>query len=215
LVEIIAQNVKLALQQKPEIAEKRPHKVLFFSMLDDEGKTTLGRELTKKLKSFGENVLYLNYFKSNAPAFVNSYGSDLLVTVPADEEIQYEVNDGFFELKTVEDLVPGFDLPKQEQYDYILVELPSLINNPYPLDVIRQFDLTLLVVRANRSWKEADVIQLEAFKSVCQTDPLILLNGVELYFLDSVFGDVPKPRSELRRTLKRILLFQFREKSRV
>ncbi|MFH1161098.1 MAG: LysM peptidoglycan-binding domain-containing protein [bacterium] len=215
LVEIIAQNVKLALQQTPEIAEKRPHTLLFFSTLDDEGKTTLGRELIKKLKSFGENVLYLNYFKSSSSVIGNGYSSDLLVAVPADEEIQYEVNDGFFELKTLEDLIPGFDLLKQEQYDYILVELPSLINNPYPLDVIKQFDLSLLVVRANRSWKEADIIQLDSFKTICKMDPLILLNGVELYFLDSVFGDVPKPRSELRRTLKRILLFQFREKSRV
>jgi hypothetical protein len=198
------------------MALKRPQTVLFFSMLDAEGKTTIGRELTKKLKSFGDNVLYLNFYKSSTPALGNNgYTPDLLMNTPADEEIQYEVNDRFIDLRTLENLIPGFDLPKQEQYDYILVELPSLINHPYPLDIIRQFDLSLLVIRANRSWKEADIIQLDAFKTICKRDPLALLNGVELDFLDSVFGDVPKPRSEFRRRLKRILLFQFREKSRV
>jgi hypothetical protein len=216
LIEIMAQNVKLALCQTPEMALKRPQTVLFFSMLDAEGKTTIGRELTKKLKSFGDNVLYLNFYKSSTPALGNNgYTPDLLMNTPADEEIQYEVNDRFIDLRTLENLIPGFDLPKQEQYDYILVELPSLINHPYPLDIIRQFDLSLLVIRANRSWKEADLIQLDAFKTICKRDPLALLNGVELDFLDSVFGDVPKPRSEFRRRLKRILLFQFREKSRV
>ena len=216
LIEIMAQNVKLALCQTPEMALKRPQTVLFFSMLDAEGKTTIGRELTKKLKSFGDNVLYLNFYKSSTPALGNNgYTPDLLMNTPADEEIQYEVNDRFIDLRTLENLIPGFDLPKQEQYDYILVELPSLINHPYPLDIIRQFDLSLLVIRANSSWKEADIIKLDAFKTICKRDPLALLNGVELDFLDSVFGDVPKPRSEFRRRLKRILLFQFREKSRV
>ena len=82
-------------------------------------------------------------------------------------------------------------------------------------EFIQLFDLALLVIRANRSWKEADIVLLDAFKPMCKQEPQVVLNGVELYFLDSVFGEVPKPRSEFRRMITRIILFRFRERSRV
>jgi polysaccharide biosynthesis transport protein len=214
LVEMMAQNIKLALTPTPETPEKKPYRLLLFSILEGEGKTTIGRELTNKLRSFGEQVLYLNYFKVMGDG-TETYMSESSVAAPAEDEVQYEVNDEFFEIDTLEQLVPGFDLERQEQYNFIIVEIPAIMNNPYPIDLIRHFDLDLLVVRANRSWKEADTTLLDSFKTTCITPPQIILNGVELYFLDSVFGDVPKPRSEFRRMIKRILLFRFREKTRV
>jgi len=213
LVEMLAQNVSLAVKEKKE-ENKKPIMVLFFSMFDAEGKTTVGRELCNKLQSFGEKVLYLNYYHVD-PESTSPYFEDPSQPGVTDAEIQYEVQNTFFETQELEQLIPGFDAYKQSEYDFIFVEIPSLINNPYPIEFIRMFDLSLLVVRGNRSWKEADIVLLDAFKPLCKQEPQIILNGVELYFLDSVFGEVPKPRSEFRRMITRILLFRFREKSKV
>jgi len=213
LVEMLAQNVSLAIKEKKEENQK-PIMVLFFSMLDAEGKTTVGRELCNKLQSFGEKVLYLNYYNVD-PESTSPYFEDPSQPGITDAEIQYEVRNTYFETQNLEELIPGFDDYKQAEYDFIFVEIPSLINHPYPIEFTHMFDLSLLVVRANRSWKEADIVLLDAFKPLCKQEPQIILNGVELYFLDSVFGEVPKPRSEFRRMITRILLFRFRERSTV
>ena len=213
LVEMLVQNITLAVKEEKE-ENKKPIMVLFFSMLDAEGKTTVGRELCNKMQSFGERVLYLNYYNVD-PESATPYFEDPSQLGITDNEIQYEVRNTFFETSDMEELIPGFDAYKQAEYDFIFVEIPSLINYPFPIEFVRMFDLSLLVVRANRSWKEADVVLLDAFKPLCKQEPQIILNGVELYFLDSVFGEVPKPRSEFRRMVTRILLFRFRERSRV
>jgi len=213
LVEMTAQNISLAVKEKRE-ENKKPIMILFFSILDAEGKTTVGRELCNKLQSFGERVLYLNYYHVDVES-TSPYFEDPSQPGITDAEIQYEIRNTYFDTQNLEELIPGFDAYKQAEYDFIFVEIPSLINHPYPIEFIRLFDLSLLVVRANRSWKEADRVLLTAFQPLCEQAPQIILNGVDLYFLDSVFGEVPKPRSEFRRMVTRILLFRFRERSRV
>jgi len=213
LVEMLAQNVSLAVKEKRE-QEKRPIMILFFSMLDGEGKSTIGRELANKMQSFGQKVLFLNYYHAD-PESTSPYFEDPSEPGVSENEIQYEIRNTFFETQDLEMLIPGFDSYKQAEYDFIFAEIPSLINHPFPAEFVRMFDLSLMVVRANRSWKEADLVLLDAFKPLCEQEPQVILNGVELYFLDSVFGEVPKPRSEFRRMITRIILLRFRERSKV
>jgi hypothetical protein len=134
---------------------------------------------------------------------------------PTDDEIQYPIRDNFFETQDVKQLLEGFEHIDPESYDYIFVEIPSLINNAYSLELIKKFDLSLLVTRANRSWTTADATALNAFASISKQHAQIVLNGVELVYLDAILGELPKHRSRFRRTLKRILMFQFRERPMV
>jgi uncharacterized protein involved in exopolysaccharide biosynthesis len=213
LVEILAQNIKLALAKAEIIRHNRPVMILLFSTRDSEGKTSIGREVCRKLKSFGENVLFLNYYKEQGsnPSYLNS--GDLVP--PTDDEIQYPVRDNFFEIQDLSELLEGFEHIDTESYDYIFVEIPSLINNAYSLELIKKFDLSLLVTRANRSWTTADATALHSFAAISKQHSQIVLNGVELIYLDTILGELPKHRSKLRRTLKRMLMFQFRERSLV
>ena len=209
LVEIMAQNIKISLHKSLNNTLKKPAVILLFSTRDSEGKTTIGRELSRKFKSFGENAIFLNYIKENiSPA--EGYGNGELIP-PAEDEVQYIIQDNFFETKDTSELLRGYEHLDLESYDYIFIEIPSLINNAYPIDLIQKFDLALLVVRANRSWTDADKAALNGFLSVSNQPAQIILNGVELMFLDSVFGDIPMPRSKFRRSVKRILTFRFRE----
>ena len=209
LVEIMAQNIKITLNKYFNNIEKKPVLILLFSTRDSEGKTTIGRELSRKFRSFGENTLFLNYIKEN-PTPAEEFSSGELIP-PAEDEIQYIIQDNFFEIKETSELLRGYEHLDTESYDYIIIEVPSLINNAYPIDLIQKFDIALLVVRANRSWTDADKTALEGFLSVSKHPAQIILNGVELMFLDSVFGEIPKQRSGFRKTVKRILTFRFRE----
>lgn len=211
LVEMIVQNIKLALIHNAESNAKKPILILLFSTRDAEGKTTIAREVSRKIRSFGENVLFLNYIKEQAGSqgYVNS--GEL---IPAtDDEIQYVIRENFFETNDMSDLLKGYEHLDSSSYDYIIVELPSLINNPYPLELVQKFHLSLLVTRANRSWTSADASALKSFTSIIKHSAQIVLNGVELIYLDTILGELPKQRSKFRRTMKRILLLQFREKS--
>lgn len=211
LVEMIVQNIKLALLHNLENIEKKPVLILLFSTRDTEGKTTIAREISRKMRSFGENVLFLNYIKEQPGSQGYTNSGEL---IPANEdEIQYVIRENFFETNDFSDLLKGFEHLDSNSYDYIFVEIPSLINNPYPLELIQKFDLALLVTRANRSWTSADASALNAFSSVIRNSAKIVLNGVELIYLDTTLGELPKQRSKFRRALKRILMLQFREKN--
>ena len=211
LVEMIVQNIKLALLHNLENIEKKPVLILLFSTRDTEGKTTIAREISRKMRSFGENVLFLNYIKEQPGSQGYTNSGEL---IPANEdEIQYVIRENFFETNDFSDLMKGFEHLDSNSYDYIFVEIPSLINNPYPMELIQKFDLALLVTRANRSWTSADASALNAFSSVIRNSAKIVLNGVELIYLDTTLGELPKQRSKFRRALKRILMLQFREKN--
>ena len=209
LVEIMAQNIKLSLSKYLNGVEKKPVFILLFSTRDAEGKTTIGRELVRKFRSFGENALFLNYLKES-PSAVDSYIVGELIP-PTEDEIQYIIQDNFFETKEFGELLKEYSHIDFDSYGYVIIEAPSLINNAYHIDLIQKFDMALLVVRANRSWTEADRTALSSFLSVSKQPTQIVLNGVELMFLDSVFGDIPKHRSKFRSTMKRVLTFRFRE----
>lgn len=213
LVEILTQNIKLALFENVTKIEDRPVMILVISTRAAEGKTTIIREISRKLKSYGDSVLYLNH---NSTSINNPhYQGYNEIIPPSEDEISYPIRETFFEAKGLRDITPENDLIDFESYKYIIVEIPSLINNSYSLEFIQQFDLTLLVARANRSWTDADSNALDQFKSIFNNKKLFVLNGIDPMYLDIIFGEVPKFRSKFHKTMKRILLFQFRDTNSV
>jgi uncharacterized protein involved in exopolysaccharide biosynthesis len=211
LVEMIIQNMKLALTKLDSVAEKRPVYILIFSTRNAEGKTTVTREICRKMKSSGERVLFMNYIPEQTNTATYLPESELIPQT--DDELQYPVKENFAEIRDIQEIMEGYEQFDRQNYDYIFVEIPSIINNSYPIELTKLFHLALLVVRANRSWTDADIVALDTFKEGFTETSMIVLNGVELDYLDSVFGEIPKQRSKFRRTMKRILLLQFRGKN--
>ncbi|MCK9204090.1 MAG: LysM peptidoglycan-binding domain-containing protein [Bacteroidales bacterium] len=213
LIEILTQNIKLALFENLKINGNRPILILIMSTRTSEGKTTMAREISRKLKSYGDSVLYLNPSQDfNSPYQSQPY-SEL---IPASEdEVSYTVKENFFEAKGLQDILSDSEYLNTEGYNYIILEIPSLINSSYPLEFIQQFDIALMVTRANRSWTDADTSALQLFKSVFKQNTLLILNGIDVIYLDVIFGEIPKFRSKFYRTMKRILLFQFKDTNSV
>lgn len=102
--------------------------------------------------------------------------------------------------------------PSLQEYKYILLEIPSIIYNPYPMDIFSQADVSIMQVRSNRVWKKSDTLALTTVIKVLKDKPLGILNGVEIDVLENILGELPKRRSHMRRALKQLLSLQFHEK---
>jgi hypothetical protein len=91
-----------------------------------------------------------------------------------------------------------------------VVEVPALMERALPVGLAQHTQATLLVARADRRWARADAHALRSLQSALDAEPLLVLNGTSLDALDALIGQVPRPRSFLRRRLQRWLRFEFR-----
>jgi polysaccharide biosynthesis transport protein len=63
--------------------------------------------------------------------------------------------------------------------DFLIMEIPDVSANPFPTAWLKQFQNALLVVRANRTWKESDRVALENIQKQMLGDMQCVLNGVD------------------------------------
>ena len=126
------------------------------------------------------------------------------------EYFEYEIGNDFPELDSIGQIMPETLNPVD--FDYILLELPSIIYYQYPVKILENADLSLLVVRSNRNWTKADNNALEIIKRSNSKEPMVILNGVDIDTLNEVLGEIPKRRSRIRRIIKKLLTMQMRSK---
>lgn len=118
-------------------------------------------------------------------------------------EGNYTVDD---KLRGVEDVQTLSD-EKLDAYDVILLEIPALLEKPYPAKLLASSDALVTVAWAGRIWNKADS------KKLAELDlesPQVLLNGADLEEMESVLGELPKSRSALRKYIKKLVQFQFK-----
>ena len=132
----------------------------------------------------------------------------------SNEFIEFEACGDYFSTGNFRDLI------NKDQFsignpNYVIIELPSILNHSYPSKLVASADLILLVCRANRVWSQADQGALNVLKKVTNQEPVVLLNGVEFQVIETVLGDLPKKRSRFRRILKSIVRLQFKPRYQV
>ncbi len=125
------------------------------------------------------------------------------------EYSHFQINAEYFKTRNIKGLIEKNNISSEITPEYIIIELPSILYYSYPPQLVASADLVVLVCRANRVWSSADQGALNNLKKIVTQEPLILLNGIELEVIESVLGDLPKERSWLRRTLKKLIRFQF------
>ncbi len=180
LTEIIIQNLSLQLRHTSINKPVKPYFILLFSTQPESGKTTVGHHLKEKLESYESNVLYMNYKQTNDQQFIES-------------EYIYDINNRFFEIDHVKQLLDSTALRSDNaEYDYILLEIPSIIHNSYPLDLMKTIDGSLLVSKATESWKNADQMALENFMQVSNEEPMFILNQADKYAIDEMLHGIPR-----------------------
>jgi polysaccharide biosynthesis transport protein len=162
---------KLKMLSHAHTGEK-PFIIVLFSIQDDEGKTYFGSRLADKL---------------------NRTGSATLLCEPANKlkqaegtALQYKVPANFSSVTSIHELTSR----SLSNYDYVLVEIPSVINHALPVELIRQANLSLLLVSADRAWEEADAYSLSRYREIAAHPVQMLLNRVKISYLEGIIGKI-------------------------
>ena len=206
LLEIIIQNIKLAISRNTVYQSRKPYLILVFSTRPDAGKTTLASNLIGKMREYGENVLFLNYTKANSENESDNQ----------DHEIYYKIDNKFVDITHIKELLTAKYIRKENiEYDYIFLEIPSIIHHSFPLELIETVDLSLLVLRAKDYWKKADISAMDALLEVSREKPMAILNMAEVHALEDIVNTVPKQNGSLGKRIREIITYPARIKVRV
>lgn len=205
---LMLQNLKIELAKK---THKRPLRLLILSMRAQEGKTLVGYLLTKYLRNYQAKV---TYFTPESEQDETSFPAVVAPLMGDKHTHHYHLREDLFELNSEEELLPEV-AENGADPDYFITELPGLLNRPYPVELLRKADLILLVARANRTWIDADRHVLERIATITQSPIRLVLNGVDVEYLEESLGELPKRRSSIRRYVKRYLKAGFSARSKL
>jgi uncharacterized protein involved in exopolysaccharide biosynthesis len=234
LIEIITQNILQYfgvrnLIQKPKI-------IVLFSTQKLEGKTVLAGNIAKTLKTEGKKVLLLNYNGKSKPNkrsqkaptlhkllgyadpridINNSFLASPSSYLDGSEYHHYKMDNIFYNAKKYTDILESNGIVIDYKPDYVIIEMPALISYKYPVELITNADLGILVCRSNRVWSAADEASIINIRESCGSKLNIIVNGVHINEIEAVLGDLPKKRNKLRKSIKSVFTFQFLSKNQI
>lgn len=235
LIEIITQNIIQDLSSE-EKRDKVPKTILCFSTQKMEGKSVIAGNIAKGLKKSGKSVLVLNYSdKEPRKDQQRKYSILNRVLGYADPRIDvdnpflanaseylddseyhtYNIDKQFYKAKNYEDILRLNNIVLDYTPDYIVIELPSIIDNNHPTELFIDSDLDILVCRSNRTWSKADKAALDRLMPFSESKMKFVINGVELKEVERVLGDLPKKRTSLRKKMKSMFKLEFFSKNQI
>ncbi|MEM8846988.1 MAG: hypothetical protein AAGD17_07805 [Bacteroidota bacterium] len=202
-VNAISRNIILNRFKKEKEAE--PVVNMLFSTQETEGKTFICKHLLDKLCELDYKILHITYDDEDLELRSANY-----------QKLVYPISDQLYKISNVKEFDESGHIKDFGVFDFILLEIPGIIRNPFPVKLASTMDYTFLVTRANRAWSEADSNALELFnEATTGPEPTIILNGVKVLEMETVVGDLPKKRSLVRRWVKKAVQFRFFTKTSV
>jgi uncharacterized protein involved in exopolysaccharide biosynthesis len=234
LIEVITQNILQYFGEQS--SSEKPKTIIVFSTQKLEGKTVLAGNIAKALKQDGKKVLLLNYddtqevitkkqktsilnkllgYPDTRIDVANPFLADPATYLDVSEYGSYQINSDFYNAKSFSDILPQDKLGLDSVPDFVIIELPPIIYHNYPVELITNADLDILVCRSNRIWSDADESAIGNLRASCTSKLKIVVNGVNLNEVESVLGDLPKTRNKFRKKLKSIFKFQFLSKNQI
>jgi uncharacterized protein involved in exopolysaccharide biosynthesis/LysM repeat protein len=201
LIEMIVQNLKMKLLHHSLYPAQKPYIILIFSTQDSVGKSFLTSRIANKLRTYGEKVLVLNYREDSE-----------LEDTDNNMNYNYEINDNFAEISNLKELINSNILRRDNySYDYIFIEIPSIIFHSYPIELMHQVDVSMMVLKATSHWNKADIAALDMIKDLSKEPPMILLNEAEDYAIAEIISGVKvKKSSHTWYRIKNVLTFPTR-----
>ena len=234
LIEIITQNIFQYFGSNTN--DKKTKTIVVFSTQTMEGKTVLAGNIAKTLKEEGQKVLVLNYASNQTPLkqqrkflflnkilgypdsrvdIDNAFLGDVSNYLDESEHFSYTTNNKFLNAINYTDILEQNNIVIDYTPDFVIIEIPALIFNNYPSELLNNADLDILVCRSNRVWSDADETAISNLRKTCGSKINILVNGVNINEVEYVLGDLPKKRSKLRKTIKSMFKFQFFSKNQI
>ncbi|MDP4290219.1 MAG: LysM peptidoglycan-binding domain-containing protein, partial [Bacteroidota bacterium] len=181
LTDLLLQNIKLkTLLMNPEERNK-PLLLMFFSTNPETGKSTIANNLVDRLRISDERVLFINY------RFENDYAN---LNDDYNFSYTYTIDNNFIEVEDISELLEDRNLRQENYvYDYILLEIPSIVHHAYPINLMKSIDIPILFVNATDHWRKADIKALENLKLITHNEPMVVLNNAELFALEDIIQD--------------------------
>ncbi|MEM0575480.1 hypothetical protein [Flavobacterium polysaccharolyticum] len=234
LIEIITQNVLYYFETHP--TDKKTNTIVVFSTQKLEGKTVIAGNIAKTLKHEGKKVVMLTYEGAKKPVkklmkfsrlnkilgytdpridYNNPFLADVSSYLDPSDYYTYAMNNTFYNAKNVTDILEHNNIILDFIPDFVIIELPSLIDYINPIELINKADLEILVCRSNRVWSDADQSAIKNVVAASQSKINFIINGVAINEVEAVLGELPKRRSLLRRKLKAMFKFQFFSKNQI
>lgn len=187
LIEMIIQNIKRSITQQSIYPPQKPYLVLFFSTQDNVGKTYLISKIANKLRTYGDKVLILNYSDQRGENADEDYNLSY----------NYPVNENFSEVRNLKELIDSNILRRDNYlYDYILLEIPSVIFHSFPMELIQKVDASLLVIKSSNSWNKADIGALELIKDLAKEPPMAILNEAEDFAIEELISGIKVQKTD-------------------
>lgn len=118
--------------------------------------------------------------------------------------IEYKVDGSYVGIKDVQEMLEGTGHSSFE-FSYVFLELPHLSHNTVPYDLVSQAHASLLVMNSEKSWATAHERTLGLYKKAAKNEVMLMLNRVSPEMLESVYGEIPKRRSTMRRIIKKMV----------
>jgi polysaccharide biosynthesis transport protein len=149
-----------------------PFVIILFSIRDEEGKTYFGNRLADRLNRTGSPTLLCEPFSRRKQLEASAF--------------QYKLPVNFSSVTSVQELTNR----TLDSYNYVILEIPSIIDHPLPVELIQKADLSLMLVTAERVWEEADNFSIASYMEVARKPVLLLLNKVKLNYLNGIIGKI-------------------------
>ncbi len=234
LMDFVMQNFDRTF--KTQNNSKVPKIITVFSTRNNEGKSVITANIARKLKASGHSVLVLNHSNENKLKsgisrtawlyrwfgyhdpridYKHPFLSRVEDYLNVSEYKIYDVNDDYTDVKHYNELSFDFTEEEHANLDYILIELPNVLEYNYPSELIANSDLALMICRSNRLWSKADNNILNKVKALVGENIQFIINGVEIKEVETVLGELPKKRSKTRIRLKNMFRFQFYTSNRI
>ncbi|MFT3704724.1 MAG: hypothetical protein QM802_20330 [Agriterribacter sp.] len=234
LLEVTTQNIEQSVAAVNTGTKVKT--IVFVSTCEKEGKSVLSANIAKRLIQKGNKVLVLQYgapyqkvtqqrrypvisrllgYQDSRVDLNNSFLAEPSTYLPSSFYFACEINEQYLNAANYNEILKQKGITLSFIPDYVLIELPSLINNNYPVKLIAGADLTILVCRSNRLWTDADHVVLDNIQSLSGDKLQFILNGVEIKETEMLLGDLPKKASSFRKKIKNVFRFQFFSKNQI
>jgi uncharacterized protein involved in exopolysaccharide biosynthesis len=187
--------------------KQEPKIVMVSSALEGEGVSSFCSLMVDRLKKDYYKVLHLIPEEDSAISISALKNSDRFTYFIG------SLNGRKYGPQAILDAIGGN--VKVKDYDFIIIEIPAMMKAQFPLQMIQTADELILVCRSNRIWNTADKNLAKTLKSVLEKPPLLILNGVRPEAMEQFLGDLPKPRTKLKRMIKQFLIFNFSGKTNI
>ncbi len=175
--------------------------IITLSVSKGEGKSTVTHLLFEEFLAAGVEALWIRPEPETAEL------------EPEDERphvIRYKPDRKFKSLGSIQELTGDRDL---STYRYIFMEIPPLNEGMIPIHIIEKSNISLIIARSDKGWLTAHKTLVSDYGKLAGKEPMMILNGVKLFHLDQILGEVPLVRSKFIKWVRSVVRFELSKSS--